>query len=759
MRRLFSSPALAAAAIYVILTAALTWPLVLHPAGVVPNDLGDPLLNTWLLSWNARVLPLTSAWWNGAQFFPIAGATAFSEHLLGLSVIATPVILLGGSPLLAYNVVFFLSFPFCALSAYFLTYSICRRHDASLVAGLAFGFAPYRMAQLAHVQVLSAYWMPLALAGLHRYFQDRRARWLALFGAAWLLQALACGYYLFYLSVLVGLWLLWFAAGRKRWLDLAKIAAAWGLAATLMAPILYGYWKFQHAYGMRRGPDEINAFSADVASVLAASGNLRLWGWLDIVDHPESRLFPGITPIVLIVVGLALAWRAAAREQIGRLRTSRALVLASLPIFAVAASPLYFGPWKIAIGRLKLLSVGAPHKPLSLAILLVVAAGALHPAVRAGWRRRSALTFYVIGAAAMWLFSLGPAPTLLDKPFLSKAPYAWLMLLPGADGIRVPARFWMLAVLCLAVATGLAMHHVSARWPRIARALPVLACIGLLSDAWPAPIAMQRPPDARPIHTRAVARLSVPVNPAHDAIELYRAAAHRRPLFNGYSGYFAPHYWALQYLLNQHDPDVLTRISAFGPIEVVIDHDLDDGGGWRQFVGGHPQAELVYQDDHYTTYRLTRGGRAKPLPEIGGEELPIASISTADNAALVGNMTDRDIVTRWHAGREQQPGDCITVDLGQTRDVDGVEMLLGGYVADFPRQLVIETSVDGATWSTAWTGGTALMAFSAALEDPLDLTLPFGFDHRPARYLRLTQNGTERIYYWSIAELRVRGGR
>ncbi|MDQ3213332.1 MAG: hypothetical protein M3Q85_11710, partial [Acidobacteriota bacterium] len=138
MFRLFSPAVLAAAALYVVLTIGLTWPLILRPGSVVPNDLGDPLLNTWIMSWNARTLPLTAKWWNGPQFFPVEGATAFTEHLLGLSVLTTPVILLTGNPLLAYNVAFFASFVLCALSAYALTFSIARRHDAALVAGLAF---------------------------------------------------------------------------------------------------------------------------------------------------------------------------------------------------------------------------------------------------------------------------------------------------------------------------------------------------------------------------------------------------------------------------------------------------------------------------------------------------------------------------------------------------------------------------------------------------------------------------------------------
>jgi hypothetical protein len=755
--RVSGFPVAKAVAVYFVLTAALTWPLILHPNSLVPNDLVDPLLNVWLMAWNSHVLPLTARWWNAAQFFPVDGSMAFSEHLLGLSVITTPVIWLTGNPLLGYNVAFFLSFPLCALSAFFLTYSIVRRPDCAFVSGLAFGFAPYKMAQFAHVQVLSAYWMPVALAGLHRYFQDRRPRWLVLFAAAWLMQALTCGYYLIYLSVLIGLWLLWFAGGREKWMDLARVVLAWLVAAALMAPVLYGYWKFQRAYGMRRGPDEIIAFSADVASIFKASDNIRIWGWLNVVDHPESSLFPGITPVVLVIIGLVIAWRTAATERMGRVRAARVLLAAGLVLFAVAASYFYFGAWKVKIPGLGLVSVGTPHKPFSVGLLLLAVAGALHPLVRAAWRGRSTLAFYVLATVVMWLFSLGPAPTLMNRPFIYKAPYAWLMAFPGVDGVRTPARFWMLAALCLAVAVGLAIRQLTSRWPRLARAVPLMACIGLLSDSWPVAMRLPRPPPMRPIHTRAVARLELPTNPIHDAAALYRATQHQRPLFNGYSGYLPPHYWALQYLLDHRDPEVLTRLSAFGAVEVVVDHDLDQGGGWRQFVSSHPQAEQVYQDNNYTVYRIQRGPYVGALPKIEGQPLPVVSIFAAANGMLVPAMTDHDRITRWHTGREQRPGDSVTVDLGQGRGVSGAEIAIGGYIADFPRQLSIETSLDGREWSDGWHGGTALMTFSAALEDPLNVTLPFPFERRQARYVRFTQNGSERIYYWSITELRIIG--
>jgi hypothetical protein len=84
-------------------------------------------------------------------------------------------------------------------------------------------------------------------------------------------------------------------------------------------------------------------------------------------------------------------------------------------------------------------------------------------------------------------------------------------------------------------------------------------------------------------------------------------------------------------------------------------------------------------------------------------------------------------------------------------------MILGGYVADFPRQLSIDVSLDGQAWAQVWNGGTGLMALSAALADPLNVTVPFPFERRTARYVRFTQHALEATYYWSIAELRISG--
>ncbi len=754
MRRI--PPIVLAGVLYLLLATAYTWPLVLHAGTRVANDLGDALLNMSIFAWNARTLPLTDAWWNMPQFFPATGVTAFSEHLLGFAPITTPVFLATENPVLTYNLVFFLSFVLSGLSAHALGWSLTRRHDAALVCGLAFAFAPYRAAQLSHVQVLSSYWMPLALVGLIEYFRDYRSRWLLLFAGSWLMQALTCGYYFFYLSVLVVLWLLWFAVGRERWTRLASVLVVWAVAAALMAPLLYGYWRIQRAYAMRRWTSEIAAFSADVASVLQASGNLLVWRWVTVFGRPEAEIFPGAAIVVLVAAAALLRWRATGA---GRRRPRTMWIAAAVGILfmLVAATPAIWGPWKIDIGGIQLLSVRTPHKPLSVGFVMLAIAVALHPVVRSFWRARSPFAFFVLAAVVMWLFSLGPEPTFMNRPALYKAPYSWLMSIPGVDGVRVPARFWMIAVLCLASAGALAIMRLAGHWPRARTALVTAACVGVLADGWTTGLELPGHPAPRPNRTTAQARLDLPVFVGHDLKSLYWAIAHERPVVNGYSGYFARHYWVLNYLLKSGDHDTLTHLARYGDLEVTVDHWEDGNRTWEAYVASHPAAEKVYDGPAWSAYRIRKPPNLEAPRRLDGPVLSIAASTANVGEGDLHVMTDGDLVTRWSAGRHQRAGDSITVDLGSPQNVRGIETMIGAYVADFPRGLVIETSLDGAAWQRAWSGPGSGPALVAALLDARQLPLTFAFGPVTTRYIRLTQTGADPYYYWTIAELRVFG--
>ena len=106
------------------------------------------------------------------------------------------------------------------LSAYWLCLTLVGRHDAAFVGALAVAFAPFHASQVPHVQTRALFWMPVALVGLHRYWQTGQWRWLACLTAGVVLNGLTCGYFLLYFSVLLGVAILWLTIATR---DLTKI--------------------------------------------------------------------------------------------------------------------------------------------------------------------------------------------------------------------------------------------------------------------------------------------------------------------------------------------------------------------------------------------------------------------------------------------------------------------------------------------------------------------------------------------------------
>jgi hypothetical protein len=95
--------------------------------------------------------------------YPLDRTLAFSDHLLGVLPIFAPVYAATGNPIAAANTVFLLSFALSAFAAFCLTYMLTSAPWPSFLAGLLFGFAPFRFGQLSHLQLLNFFWCPLAL--------------------------------------------------------------------------------------------------------------------------------------------------------------------------------------------------------------------------------------------------------------------------------------------------------------------------------------------------------------------------------------------------------------------------------------------------------------------------------------------------------------------------------------------------------------------------------------------------------------------
>ena len=72
---------------------------------------------------------------------------------------------------------------------------------AALIIALSFSYAPFRLVHLGQVQMLSLHWYILSIAGAYRYLATRRAGWLPLLAAFFLLQATTGLYLTVYLLI------------------------------------------------------------------------------------------------------------------------------------------------------------------------------------------------------------------------------------------------------------------------------------------------------------------------------------------------------------------------------------------------------------------------------------------------------------------------------------------------------------------------------------------------------------------------------
>ena len=177
-----AAEALAVIGAFTALTLAVTYPLVHEMTRALPSDLGDPLLNAWILAWDAeQLLHGLQGLWDAPIFYPYPKTLTYSENLLGIAVLTAPVQWLTGNPVLGYNVAFLFSYVLAGSGMYLLAVSITGNRLAAVVSGVAFAFLPYRVAQLSHLQVLMFGWMPIGLWALHRFFRSGSRSVLAIF--------------------------------------------------------------------------------------------------------------------------------------------------------------------------------------------------------------------------------------------------------------------------------------------------------------------------------------------------------------------------------------------------------------------------------------------------------------------------------------------------------------------------------------------------------------------------------------------------
>jgi hypothetical protein len=243
-------PATLAAAAYLALTLAITWPLATRLVSGVTGDWTASLPGVWAMATASQKLTglLTgpgaalATFWDADIFYPAPKALLYSEPLIGPAVLTLPIWWMTGNGLLIFNLTAIACQALMGLGTFLLTRAFAGGVAGSFVTGL---FAVFALTEALsagpRLEILSLCWLPFALLAWHRYVE--RGTWAALaltIACAWLLNASSTGYLWVCAPVLIAFAVLDLAAQPQRraidrWIGLAIAVPA---VALLSAPFI-----------------------------------------------------------------------------------------------------------------------------------------------------------------------------------------------------------------------------------------------------------------------------------------------------------------------------------------------------------------------------------------------------------------------------------------------------------------------------------------------------------------------------------------
>jgi hypothetical protein len=392
-------------ALYAALTFVMAYPFSASPGSLVLADLPDTHLFIWTLAWDSHAFlhqPLLI--FDANIYYPYTNTLAYSENLIGSAVFAAPIIWLTGDLVLAMNLVALFTCVLCGVGAYVLARRWQLHPSAAFLCGLVFAFAPPRFFKMGQLHLTAVQWIPFTLAFVHSYFERGLATQDAPSTEHPSLKT-----------------------GRRKYLLLALgcftlqvLSSGHGAAFLAIAIVLLLAWRltFGQPFAIRQ--------------------------WLKDCGATGAYL---LAPSVWVL----LPYRAVQVEAGLR----REYPEDSMPRLAeFLASPSRFHEYlhSIVLGRTVNDDAVAFLFPGILAILLAVVAVVTWRPIRGRLRADPTGYFGLLALVATMMFVTWPIDT-----------WRYVHGLPGFNFIRVPSRFILLLMLCLAVLAAAAFDRLTVR--------------------------------------------------------------------------------------------------------------------------------------------------------------------------------------------------------------------------------------------------------------------------------------------------------
>jgi hypothetical protein len=281
------------------------WPQ-LRDLTAVP-DAGDPYFSAWRLAWVAhQIVTAPSHLFDANIFYPAPLALAYSDATLLPGVVAAPFVWAGANPLVVANVLFVSAFPLAGLAFFFAARRLTNDTQASFIAGLLGGLAPFHFEHYSHFELQFFFWVPLALVALMNVLATARVSAGIVLG---LLVAGQCLTSMYFGSMLLTYMVPFGLVMVVGWqVGPSRPARALFVSATIVATtvaILGAPYLQSRSERREWSVEYLKIFSAVPADYLQSNSQSATYRTLLRNDpQAERQLFPGAAPLALGLMAL-----------------------------------------------------------------------------------------------------------------------------------------------------------------------------------------------------------------------------------------------------------------------------------------------------------------------------------------------------------------------------------------------------------------------------------------------------------------------
>jgi len=781
--------------LFFLFTTLQLIPLSLHPRDSV-NEVRDSLLNTWILHGvSERLFSNPLELFEANAFYPHQNTLSFSEHMLPQALLFFPISYFSRNPILGYNFVFFLSYLLNGYAMFLLVRYLTKNNTAGVVCGIIFAFNTYQIQHISHLQLLSSGLIPLSFLYLHKFFEDRSLKNSVLFSLFFTLQALSSIYYgLFFLSILViVLPLLLFFHHRKINISfLLKLGSPLIISGLVLLIFSLPYLSVFKDFGFKRpltkGADLVNYLSV-------MPHNVFLKKILNPLGSYEYFLFPGIA--ALLLSGFCLYYKRSLFKNIPRslkIFVTSILVITSGIIMII----LLTGGFTLNLG-LFAFSAHNVIKPafllLTVIIIYVIFSFFISYFASNSKKEKENFRLFLYLILFFWalLLSFGGAFTFLGHSTSSvPLPFKWLHSHAlGFKGIRVPSRYAIFVIFSIALLAGQGLKILSERITkkkvRIYLAVALIIFLNLEYLSIPqrirfVPVKKDIPPTYTWLKTEPddfpVIELPFFRHIGDDAIYMYFSLFHKKKIVNGYSGFIPPAIDYIRKVFKKFPSWACTDILKTLKVEYAILHM----NMWEEKERKKVQQRL--KNKFSKDYELTREfkynfSKSTSIDEEFGHDLiykvysgkkekknkrkaiytevpsPKWKIKASKNREHVSFLKDNKMETNWSTGRNKKTGDFLLVELRRVMKIAKVSFFLEANSHDYALNMKVETSLDGKDWKKIKYGYFPGEFTENLIYSPQQPVQNIYLNRKKIRFLKITQVGHDRTFFWSVAEMRI----